>query len=32
MADLSVIPKEAIEIGGECYALDKIPSENSGVV
>ena len=32
MADLSVIRKEAIEIGGECYALDKIPSENSGVV
>ena len=31
MAD-SVKPKVEVEIEGECYALDKIPSENSGVV
>ena len=31
MAD-SVKPKLEVEIDGECYALDKIPSENSGVV
>ena len=31
MAD-SDKPKREVEIDGECYALDKIPSENSGVV
>ena len=32
MADRAVKPKVEIEIEGESYALDKIPSKDSGIV